>query len=146
MHCLECQTINPCICNSLYSNIFLINHYCLFECNLAHPATLLFEIKSKPMHPLSGVLSLPYALARVTRGAHRHSFATPRCGISQYLPTSQYLFGTILVTLCLMVWDWPVLRAEPIHSWHPKLLFLFVSYFLLDFLPRVGCVWLGNSD
>ena len=29
---LECQTINPCICNSLYRNLFLINHYCLFVC------------------------------------------------------------------------------------------------------------------
>ena len=29
---LECQTINPCICNSLYSHLFLINHYCLFVC------------------------------------------------------------------------------------------------------------------
>ena len=27
---LECQTINPCICNSLYRHLFLINHYCLF--------------------------------------------------------------------------------------------------------------------
>ena len=29
---LECQTINPCICNSLYRHLFLINHYCLFVC------------------------------------------------------------------------------------------------------------------
>ena len=29
---LECQTINPCICNSLYGHLFLINHYCLFAC------------------------------------------------------------------------------------------------------------------
>ena len=27
---LECQTINPCICNSLYRRLFLINHYYLF--------------------------------------------------------------------------------------------------------------------
>ena len=27
---LECQTINPCICNSLYRHLFLINHYCFF--------------------------------------------------------------------------------------------------------------------
>ena len=25
---LECQTINPCICNSFYRHLFLINHYC----------------------------------------------------------------------------------------------------------------------
>ena len=33
---LECQTINPCICNSLYRHIFLINHYCLFVCLYSH--------------------------------------------------------------------------------------------------------------
>ena len=27
---LECQTINPCICNSLNRHHFLINNYCLF--------------------------------------------------------------------------------------------------------------------
>ena len=27
---LECQTINPCICNSFYRHLFLINHYSLF--------------------------------------------------------------------------------------------------------------------
>ena len=47
----------------------------------------LFKIKSKPMHPLIGALSLPYVPARVTHGAlvaHRHSFAPPRCRTSQY--------------------------------------------------------------
>ena len=28
----EYQTISPCICNSLYRHLFLINHYCLFVC------------------------------------------------------------------------------------------------------------------
>ena len=50
---------------------------------------ILFNIKSNPIHPLSGALPLPYAYvpARVTRGAlvaHRHSFAPPRCRTSQY--------------------------------------------------------------
>ena len=48
---------------------------------------MLFKIKSIPMHPLSGALPLPYVPARVTRGAllaHRHSFAPPRSGTSQY--------------------------------------------------------------
>ena len=36
---LECQTINPCIGNSLYSHLFLINNYCLFVC--------LFELINK---------------------------------------------------------------------------------------------------
>ena len=48
---------------------------------------MLFKIKSKPMHPLSGALPLPCAPARVTLGAlvaHRHSFAPPRCRTFQY--------------------------------------------------------------
>ena len=43
------------------------------------------------------------------------------------------------VTLCLMVWDWRVLRAEPILScWHDLL--FFVSYYFIFFLPWV-VVW-----
>ena len=85
--------------------------------NLAHRRSvaelcMVFKIKSNPMHPLSGALRLPYVPAHVTRGAlvaHRHSFAPPRCRTSQYcisepLCPSRCLFGTILVTLCLMVW------------------------------------------
>ena len=50
---------------------------------------MLFKIKSNPMHPFSGALTLPYVMcpAHVTRGAlfaHRHSFAPPRCRTSQY--------------------------------------------------------------
>ena len=66
------------------------------------------------MHSLSGALPLPYMPARVTRGAlvaHRHSFAPPRCRTSQhcrsFAPLSVSL-RTILVTLCLMVWDCPI--------------------------------------
>ena len=56
----------------------------VLEGNLAHRQSvavlcMVFEIKSNPMHPLSGALPLPYVpAARVTRGAlvaHRHSFA-----------------------------------------------------------------------
>ena len=64
----------------------------VLECNLAHRRSvaelcMLFNIKSNPMHPLSGSLPLAYVPARVTRGAlvaHRHSFAPPRCRTSQY--------------------------------------------------------------
>ena len=48
---------------------------------------MLFKIKSNPMHPLSGALTLPYGPAHVTPAAlvgHRHSFAPPRCRTSQY--------------------------------------------------------------
>ena len=106
---------------------------------------MLFKINSNPMHPLSGALSLPYVPARVTRGAlvaHRHSFAASRCRTSHYRRTfvSQCLFGTILVTLCLMVCDWRVSRAEPVLScWH-DLLFLFCLLLFYLFLPSMG--WL----
>ena len=67
----------------------------VFYCNLAHRRSvaelgMVFKIKSNPMHPLSGALSLPYVPERVTRGAlvaHRHSFAPPRCRTSQYRRT-----------------------------------------------------------
>ena len=61
---------------------------------------MLFKIKSNPMHPLSGVLPLPYMPARVTRGAlvaHRHSFAPPRCRTSQYRIS--------FVPLSVSIWD-----------------------------------------
>ena len=57
---------------------------------------------------------------------------------------SRCLFGMIMVALYLIVWDWLVLRAEPMLSGWPNLLFLFVSYnFLFFFLLWVGCVWMG---
>ena len=66
------------------------------ECNLAHRRSvavlcMLFKMKCNPMHPLSGVLPLPYVPARVTRGAlvaHRHLFMPPHCRTSQYHRTS----------------------------------------------------------
>ena len=59
----------------------------VLECNLAHRRSvavlcMLFKITSNPMHPLSCAFTLPYAPARLTRGAlvsHRHSFAPPCC-------------------------------------------------------------------
>ena len=99
------------------------------------------EIRSNPMHPLSGALPLLYVPARVTRGAlvaHKHSFAPPH--IAEALCPSLCLFETILVTLCLMVWDWLVSRAEPMLScWH-NLLFLFCLLLFYLFLPSMG--WL----
>ena len=64
----------------------------VLECNLAHhwsvaELCMLFKIRSNPMHPLSGALSLPYVPVHVTRGAlvaDRHSFVPPRCRTSQY--------------------------------------------------------------
>ena len=101
------------------------------------------------MHPLSGALPLPYVPARVTRGAlvaHRRSFAPPRCRTSQYRRSFVpylCLFRTILVTLCLMVWDWRVSRAEPMIScWH-DLLFLFCLLLFYIFHPSM--CWLCGA-
>ena len=61
------------------------------------------------MHPLSGALPLPYLLVRVTRGIR---LAIGTClvlltveilGSAGLLRPSQYLDGTIVMTLCLMV-------------------------------------------
>ena len=76
----------------------------VLECNLAHRRStsvlcVQFKIKSNPMHPMIGALSLPYMPARVTRGAsvvHRHSLAPLCCRTSQYRRTCVPL----LVSLC----------------------------------------------
>ena len=115
---------------------------------------MLVKIKNNPMHPLRGALPLLYEPARVTRDAlvaHGHSFAVPQCKTShcttEPLFPSQCLCGTILVTLCLMVWDWRVLRAELMLCCWTNLLFLFVPYYLLFFLlPWVDCVELWTLD
>ena len=129
----------------------------ILESNLAHRRSvaelcMLFKIKSNPMHPLRDALPLPYVPARVTRGAkfgcsyNRHSFAPPRCRTSQYRRTfvlpSRCLFGTILVTLCLMVWDWRISRAEPMLScWHDLLFLLCSLLFYLFFSFHGLVVW-----
>ena len=109
----------------------------VLECNLAHRRSvaelcMLFKIKSNPMHPLSGALPLPHVQARVTRGdvvayigTRSRILVVGVLSIAEPLCPSRCLFGTILVILCLMVWDWRVSRAEPMLScWH-DLLFLF---------------------
>ena len=77
----------------------------VLDCNLAHVRTvaelsMLFKIKSNPMHPLFGAMPLPYVPARVTRGAlvtKRHSFAPPRCRTSHHHRT--------FVLLSLSLWN-----------------------------------------
>ena len=124
----------------------------VLECNLAHRRSvaelcMLFKIKSNPMHHLSGALPLPYVPVRVTRGAFvahigtRSSLlAVGLLSIAEALCPSRCLIETILVTLCLMAWDWRVSRAEPMLScWH-DLLYIFCLLLLYLFLPSMG--WL----
>ena len=74
------------------------------------------------MHPLSGALPLLYVPVRVTRGpwllidTRSRLLIVGLLGIAEPLCPSWCPFGTIFVTLCLMVWDWQVSRAEPMLS------------------------------
>ena len=94
------------------------------------------------MHPLSSALSLPYVVARVTRGAlvaHRHSFAPPHCRTSQYRRTFVPLSVSLWNYLSDPVFDGVGLagfRAEPMLSYWPNLLFL---------SPTIISFWRDNS-
>ena len=99
----------------------------VLDCNLAHRRSvaelcMLFKIKSNPMHPLSGALPLPYVPARVTCvlwlliGTRLRLLVLGLLSFAEPLCPSRCLFRTILVTLCLMVWDWRVSKAEPMLS------------------------------
>ena len=116
----------------------------VLESNIAHclyvvVLCMLYKIRGYPMLPHYDALLVPYVPVR----AYRHTSASPSSlvGILMRLPaaeprstawllfTSQYLRGTILVTLYSIVWDWKVLRA-----WRPwPILFLYLSIFCLLF-------------
>ena len=127
---------------------------CDLECYLAHRRSVAvlgmrFKIKSNPMNPVSCALPLPYVPACVARGAlvaHRHSFAPRCCRTTQYRRTFvEYCFVEYtndLVTLYLR--DWRFLRAEPMFSCWPNLLFIYVKYCgVFFFLSWVDCVGFG---
>ena len=94
-----------------------------------------FYDQSNQMHHMSGAFPLPSVPARVTRG---HSWllicirlrllAVSLLSTARPLCPSQCLCGTIMMTKCLMVWDFRV--AEPMPSRWPN---LFLIYH--DFLP-----------
>ena len=104
---------------------------------------MLFKIKSNSMHPLSSVkydhlytIILYIRLCRMCRrvllvvlwlliGTRSRLLVVGFLSIAEPLCSSRRLFGTILVTLCFMVWDWRVSRAEPMLSFRHDLLFLF---------------------
>ena len=78
-------------------------------------------------------------------GTRSRLFVVGLLSIAEALCPSRCLFGTILVTLCLMVWDWQVSRAEPMLScWH-DLLFLFclLIFFLLLLLSMAWLCGVG---
>ena len=67
----------------------------VFECDLAHSRSvavlcMLYKIRCTPMHPLYGVLLVPYVPVRIICGAvieHRNTYTPPRCRTSQYRRT-----------------------------------------------------------
>ena len=123
----------------------------VLDCNLVHRPSvaelcMLFKIKSNPMHPLSGALTLPMCrrvllvVLWLLIGTRSRLLVLGLLSIAEASCPSRCLFGTILVTLCLMVWDWRVSRAEPMLScWHDRL-FLFCLLLFYLFLSSMG--WL----
>ena len=77
-------------------------------------------------------------------GTLSHLLVLGLLSIAEPLCPSRCLFGTILVTLCLMVWDWRVSRAEPMHSCGHDLLFLFVLLLFYFLLPLMD--WLCGVE
>ena len=95
---------------------------CVFECNTSHRRSaavlcVLFKIRYSPIHPLHGVLPVPYVLVRFTCVlwliAHQHILMRLLAAESRrtagLLFHSHYLCGTTLLILHSMVWNWRVL-------------------------------------
>ena len=106
------------------------------------------------MHPPSG--SLPGRMCRLVLlvvlwlliGTRSRLLVVGLLSIAESFCRSLCLFGTILVTQCLMVWDRRVSRVEPMLScWHDLLFFL--SPTVLSFSSFHGLVvwgWLLLTD
>ena len=73
-------------------------------------------------------------------------FGAGPCSTVRFLFHCQYLCGTILPSLYLMVWDWQVSRVGPIpFTWHSCSLLL-VSLSLLSFYGLVLWGWDLQND
>ena len=113
--------------------------------------SMLFKITSNQVHRLSGALRLPSA-ARVARGVRfkmgtRLSLlAVELISIALPLCPYQHLYGTIFMTLCLMMRELRGLRAEPmLFCWSNLLLiFVFLSFFFNFFSIAWLVVALGS--
>ena len=148
-------------CSAAYSHLKLLDRVIrsdgflaggVLDCNLTHRRSvaelcMLFKIKSNPMHLLTGAL-----ICRMCRrvflvvlllliGTRSRLFVVGLLSIAEPLCHNRCLFGTILVTLCLMAWDWRVSRAEPmLFCWH-DLLFPFCHQLFYLFLPSMGWMY-----
>ena len=128
----------------------------VFECNLAHRRSvavlcMLYKIRCNSMHPLYAALPVPYVPVRVTRDAviaHRYTYSPPRCTTSKYrrtfIPLSVSLWNDLIVTPCLMVWDWRVSRAGSMPFYWPSCSLTFsLLLFSLSLLSFNGLVLWG---
>ena len=107
------------------------------------------------MHPLYGVIPVPYVAVRVTRGAviaHRFTYAPPRCRTSQYLRSFIPLSVSLWNDLGDSVFD-GVGLADFKSRAYAFLLALLLAPFLSpavfpfsSFILWVGVVGLGSSD
>ena len=94
----------------------------VLDCNLAHRRSvaelcMLFKIKSNPMHCLCPMCRrLLLVVLWLLIDTRSRLPVVGLVSIAEPLCPSRCLFGTILVTQCLMVWDWRVSRAEPINA------------------------------
>ena len=130
----------------------------VLDCNLAHRRSvaelfMLFKIKSNPMHPLSCALPLPICLRVLLVvlwlliGTRSRLPVVGLLSIAEPLCPSRCLFGTFLVTLCLMVWTGGFQEQSQCFLVGMICSFFFVSYYFIFLLLRwVDCVGLGSSD
>ena len=127
---------------------------------------MLYKIRCNPMHPLCGVLPVPYVPVRVTRGAliaHRFTNALPRCRTSQYRRTFISLSVSLWNDLSDPVFDgvgpadfksranaFRVLRAAPMPFYWPSgsltFCLLLFSLSLLSFCALVLWGWGLRTD
>ena len=132
----------------------------MFERDLAHRRSvavlrMLYKIRCNPMHPLYGVIPVPYVPVRVTRGtviAHRYTYAPPRCRTSLYRRTFIPLSVSLWNDLSDPVFDGVGLAGFKSRA-NAFLLAWLLAHFLSpavfpfsSFILWVGVVGLGSSD
>ena len=122
----------------------------VFDCNLAHRRSVAELCMLFKLRVTQCILWAVHCLCRMCRClllvvlwlliiTHSCLLVVGLLSITEPLCPSRCLFGMILVTLCLMVWNWQVSRAEPMLScWHDLLFLWCLLLFYLLLLPSMG--------
>ena len=125
----------------------------VFECDIAYRRSVavlckLYKIRCNPMHPLYGVLPVPYLTVQVTRGAlvaHRYILmrllAAVPCSTAGPLLPSQCPCETIMLTMYSILCDWLVSRAGPMLFHWQKLLYPFLSSTIFSYFFFLSICW-----